>query len=122
MFGELKIAAKESSMKRLFFICSISSLLFLSVSRAFAFNFGFMRVPDWMDSYIGVLFVITCIFWLGLAATKPRGVPFKQLANVKISPLAKFFRIGLLIAFTILMVIFFAGMGLRRYAEMTGAA
>ncbi|WP_457152623.1 hypothetical protein, partial [Mesorhizobium sp. P5_C1] len=36
MFGELKIATKESSMKRLFFICSISSLLFLSVSRAFA--------------------------------------------------------------------------------------
>ena len=109
-------------MKRLIFICSISSLLFLSVSRAFAFNFGLARVPDWMDSYIGVLVVVTCIFWLGLAATKPSGVPFKQLANVKISPLANFFRIGMFIAFAILMVIFFTGMGLRRYAEMTGAA
>ncbi|MFK0690601.1 hypothetical protein ACFX5Q_20700 [Mesorhizobium sp. IMUNJ 23033] len=105
-------------MKRLIFICAMSSLLLLSVNRAFAFNFGFVRVPDWMDFYIGLLFAATCVCWLGLAATKPRGVPFNQLSNTKISPLANVFRCGMIIVFTILMVLLFAGMGLRRYAEL----
>ncbi|RJT34336.1 hypothetical protein D3227_23940 [Mesorhizobium waimense] len=96
------------------FICSMPSLLLLSVNRAFAFNFGFVRVPDWMDSYIVWLFAATCICWVGLAATKPRGVPFNQLSNTRVSPLANVFRFGMIIVFTILMVLLFAGMGLRR--------
>ncbi len=109
-------------MKRLMFACSISSVLMLSPNRAFAFNFGFVRVPDWMDPYIGSLVVVTFVFWLGLAATKPSGVPFKQVRYVKISPIANLFYLGLGFFFAIMMVLLFAGMGLRRYAEWTGAA
>ncbi|PBC00644.1 hypothetical protein [Mesorhizobium sp. WSM3860] len=109
-------------MKYLMFTCSTSSVLLLSWNPAFAFNFGFVRVPDWMDPYIGVLVVLTFFFWLGLAATKPSGVPFQQVRYVKISPIANFFYLGLAFFFTIMMVMLFAGMGLRRYAEWTGAA
>ncbi|NGO54416.1 hypothetical protein [Allomesorhizobium camelthorni] len=98
-------------------ICLSATVLLLSASHAFAFNFGFVRVPDWMDLYIGWLFVVTCVGWIGLGVTKPRGVPFNQLPNTKISPLANFFRFGMLIAFIILMLMVFVGMGLRRYAE-----
>jgi len=108
-------------VKRLIFVCSVLALL-LSANRAFAFNFGFVRVPDWMDPYIGSLVVVTFVFWLGLAATKPSGVPFKQVQYVKISPIANFFYLGLGFFFAIMMVMLFAGMGLRRYAEWTGAA
>lgn len=109
-------------MKRMLFACSISSVLLLSANRAFAFNFGFVRVPDWMDPYIGVLVAVTLFIWLGLAATKPSGVPFKQVRYVKISPIANFFYLGIAFFFTIMMIMLFAGMGLRRYAEWTGAA
>jgi hypothetical protein len=94
-----------------------TALVLISVNHAFAFNLGFVRVPEWMDSYIGWLFAATCVGFVGLAVTKPRGVPFNQLPNTKISPLANFFRFGTLITFAILMLMMFVGMGLRRFAE-----
>lgn len=92
-------------------------LMLLPAPQALAFNFGFVRVPDWMDMYIGVLCAVSVAAWLGLLATKPRGVPIRELPNVQISPLAGFFRWGLLIAFMGMMALVFLGMGLRRYAE-----
>jgi hypothetical protein len=93
-----------------------TGLVLLSVDRAFAFDFGFVRVPDWMDVYIGWLFAATCLGFAGLAVTKPRGVAFNQVANTQISPVANFFRFSTLIAFAILMLMIFVGMGLRRFA------
>jgi hypothetical protein len=98
-------------------LCLSTSLLLVSVDRALAFNFGFVRVPDWMDVWIVALLAATCVAWLGLALTKPRGVAFNQLPNVRISPLANVFRYSLLIAFSGMMIMVFLGMGLRRYAE-----
>ncbi|RWC32623.1 hypothetical protein [Mesorhizobium sp.] len=109
-------------MKQLMFFCSILSVLLLSANRAFAFNFGFVRAPDWMDPYLGGLVVVTVVFWLGLAATKPSGVPSKQVRYVKISPTANFFYLGMAFFFAIMMVMLFTGMALRRYAEWTSAA
>lgn len=98
-------------------IVVISAVIMASTSHAHAFNFGFVRVPDWMDSYIAWLVIITIVSMAGLTVTKPRGVPLNQLPNVEISPIANVFRYVALIAFSILMVLVFVGMGLRRYAE-----
>lgn len=95
----------------------VVTALLSTMNQAFAFNFGFVRVPDWMDSYIAGLMIAALFSYLGLAVTKPRGIPVNQLSRVKVSPLANFFRIILLISFALLMLMLFAGMGLRRFAE-----
>ena len=91
--------------------------LFIPATHAFAFNFGFVRVPDWMDYYISVLLGVSLVSYLGVLATKPQGVPTNQLSQVKISLITNIFRFILLIAFGLLMLMVFVGMGLRRYAE-----
>lgn len=93
-------------------------LLLMSQGSASAFNFGFVRVPDWMDSYIGWLLVAVGVSWVGLLFTKPKGVPFNQLPNVRISPIANFFRLVTAASGLLVIVLLFVGMGLRRYAEL----
>ncbi len=95
----------------------VIAALFIPASHAFAFNFGFVRVPDWMDYYISVLLGVSLVSYLGVLATKPQGVPTSQLSQVKISLITNIFRFILLIAFGLLMLMVFVGMGLRRYAE-----
>lgn len=70
-----------------------------------------------MDPYFAELLIALSISYLGLMVTKPRGVPFKQLSQVQISPLANVFRVLCLIWVWMLTLMFFAGMLLRRYAE-----
>lgn len=94
-----------------------TTMLLQSSTQAFAFNFGFVRVPNWMDGYIGGLVLASLAAYLGLVLTKPAGVPVNQLHRVTISPLANVFRFALLISFMALMGMVFAGMGLQRYAE-----
>ncbi|MCK7614738.1 hypothetical protein [Roseibium sediminicola] len=86
---------------------------------AFALNLGFVRFPDWMDIYIFSQFAITFVAWLGLWVTKPRGVAFQDLWNVRLSPLANLFHYTMAIAFIAGMILLFLGMGLTRYAEAT---
>ncbi|WP_249692822.1 hypothetical protein [Stappia sp. WLB 29] len=70
-----------------------------------------------MDSYMVTFVAITLICYLGLMATKPKGVPTNQLSRVKVSPLANFFRIMMLAAWLLFVSMLLIGMGLRRYAE-----
>lgn len=64
------------------------------------------------------MFLVGTFFgYLGLLVTKPRGVPVKQLSRMKTSPLANFFRVFFATMFAMFMVMLFAGMALRRYAE-----
>lgn len=104
-------------MKLVKILIASASMMALFPSHAFAFDFGFVRVPGWMDPYIGSLFIAFCVGFLGLSVTKPRGVPFNQLPNVKISPLANFFRYFSLITLLLLMLMVFVGMGLQRAVE-----
>lgn len=97
--------------------CFMASMTLFSANQAFAFNLGRLRVPDWMDPYFAEILVAFSISYLGLMVTKPRGVPFKQLSQVQISPLANFFRVFCLIMVWMFALMFFAGMLLRRYAE-----
>ncbi|MGN7804909.1 hypothetical protein ACTJKE_19625 [Ensifer sp. 22521] len=104
-------------MKYAKLFCFAAPMILLSANCAFAFNWGFVRVPDWMDPYLAELFVAVIVSLLGLRVTKPRGVPVSQLSGVKISPLANFFRVLFITTYAMMMVMLFAGMALRRYAE-----
>ncbi|MBO6756976.1 MAG: hypothetical protein JJ902_11670 [Roseibium sp.] len=98
------------------FVAFIAFVL-ISTNQASAFNFGFVRVPDWMDSYILGLLAIAGVSWAGLLISKPQGVPTNQLSQVRLSPLANFFRIAALISVLLLIGFLFVGMGLRRLSE-----
>ncbi len=94
---------------------SLSSLILVFTnSNAFAFNFGFVRAPDWMDNYFLVLLAIAISAMVITAATKPSHVPFNQLYRTKVEPLPTlFFRIFQISA-VIVLAMLFIGMGLAR--------
>ncbi|TLX16316.1 hypothetical protein [Rhizobium sp. MHM7A] len=107
-------------MKYAKLFCFVASMTLFSANQAFAFTLTRrIRVPDWMDIYFAELLFALSISYFGVMVTKPRGVPFKQLAQVQISPLANFFRVLCLIMVWMLVLMFFAGMFLRRYAEFS---
>lgn len=90
--------------------------MLLSANQAFAFTLNRrIRVPDWMDPYMVIFLVGTLFGYLGVLATKPRGVPVKQLSRMKTSPLVNFFRVFFGAMFAIFMVMLFAGMILIRF-------
>ncbi|MEO9875162.1 MAG: hypothetical protein ABJM26_20695 [Anderseniella sp.] len=115
--GRHCLAFKETTMNFVKAAVFSAALIFSSSGQALAFNFGFVRVPDWMDTYIVWLVAATLVSMIGLSLTKPGGVPMNQLSNVQISPMANVFRVCMLIAFVVLMTLVFVGMGMRRYAE-----
>jgi hypothetical protein len=92
-------------------------LLALSPTDAHAFNYGFIRVPDWMDKYLIGLLLLQLPFWFGLMVTKPRDVPFNEMYRMKAAPVPTFFLRITQVLFLLLMVLFFVGMGLIRAAE-----
>ncbi len=95
----------------------VALALALAPAEAQAFNYGFIRVPDWMDRYLVALLVLQLPFWLGLVVTKPRGVPFNQLYRTQMGRVPTFFLRVTQILFVSMMTMFFLGMGLRRAAE-----
>jgi hypothetical protein len=86
-------------------------LLALSPTDAHAFNYGFIRVPDWMDKYLIGLLLLQLPFWLA------RDVPFNEMHRMKAGPIPTFFLRITQVLFLLLMVLFFVGMGLIRAAE-----
>jgi hypothetical protein len=95
-------------------------VLGLSLTDAHAFNWGFARVPDWMDKYLLGLLLLQLPFWLALMATKPRGVPINQMSKMNAGRVANFFRRVTIVLFASTMALFFVGMGLIRWAEAVG--
>ncbi len=98
------------------FLCA-AMLLPFSASQAFAFNWGFVRAPDWMDAYLLVLAIISAVFFLALSIVKPSGVPVNRLYYVRLSPGVRMIHIGTVCFFGLFMILLFVGMGLQRYAE-----
>ncbi len=99
-------------------VCFYACLTLLSANHALAFTLTRrFRSPDWMDPYFIELLIALSISYLGVMVTKPRGVPFKQLSQVQISPLANLFRVLCLVWVWMLVLMFVAGSFLRRYEE-----
>lgn len=90
-------------------------------SAAHAFNFGFVRVPDWMDPFFLPWIILIAVFWVATALVKPSGVPVNQLNRVKKDWITGFFYWSLQILAFGLAAFFFIGMGLRRAAEAGGS-
>lgn len=104
-------------MKQVQFLALTALAFLLPANKAFAFNFGFVRVPNWMDFYIVCLLATSLVSFAGLAVTKPSDVAFNELPQIQISPVANLFRCLMVISFGLTMMMVFVGMGLRRYAE-----
>ena len=79
-----------------------------------AFNFGFVRVPDWMDTWVISLVIISAICAGMTQLFKPSGVPFNQLYRTKLTGYANVAFRSTQISFAVLMVLLFTGMGLAR--------
>ncbi|MFQ6548851.1 hypothetical protein AADZ90_012910 [Aestuariibius sp. 2305UL40-4] len=97
-----------------------SALALIAVPKgALAFNFGFVRAPDYMDPYFAILLVFMTPFFLALLIAKPRDVPFNRLyANVhRLGIAGKVYYYTFYASFIVLMLMLFAGMGLQRMAE-----
>ncbi|WP_154666738.1 hypothetical protein [Litoreibacter arenae] len=97
-------------------------LIFLSLlipTQVYAFDFGFVRGPDWMDQYVGVLFVVTMVFFALTMLFKPRGIPMNEMYQHfgDFSPVGRLVYAIFGLAFVGLMGMVFLGMGLQRAAE-----
>jgi hypothetical protein len=93
-------------------------LLFLTTNNASAFNFGFVRAPDWMDQYFGYLLLLSFVFWILTILTKPTDVPFNQLYRTKVALAPTIFHRAMAASYLLFMVLVFVGMGLARYSEL----
>ena len=81
-----------------------------STNNAFAVSLGFIQFPDWMLPYIVSLFFVFGVSWIGVWLTKPKEVPFNQLFNVELSPLANVFHHVAVISFIAALIFLFSGM------------
>ncbi len=101
-------------MNQLSSSCISCALLYLYSPQVLAFDFGFVRVPDWMDKYLLVLLFIYVVFWMALLLVKPKGVPVNELYGVKKSFFTTFCLFVSATAFVLFMIMLFIGMGLVR--------
>lgn len=79
-----------------------------------ALNLGFVRFPDWMDSWVFSLIAISAICAGLTQLTKPSEIPFNQLYRTKLHGFANVTFRSTQISFSVLMILVFAGMGLAR--------
>jgi hypothetical protein len=91
----------------------------LAPGQAAAFDFGFVRVPDWMGPWILGLAAGMVPFWLFVAVTKPRHIAFRDVrrSHGEVARITRMAHGTMLVLFAALMAMIFVGMGLRRYAE-----
>ncbi len=81
---------------------------------ASAYDFGFVRAPDWMDPIVLGLIALFLVTWGAAIAAKPAGVPVNEMYRTEMPPLPTWLWRIALAAFTVLMAAVFVGMGLAR--------
>lgn len=86
----------------------------ISTTPALAFNFGFVRVPDWMDPWILLLLVLQIPFWLVALRYKPKGQSLLGMDKSGLPGFAKLSITLVTILFGLMMLMIFVGMGLAR--------
>ncbi len=98
--------------KRNIFVAAAATAL--AAAPANAYDFGFVRAPDWMNPYVGALVALALIMMLASFLTKPMDVPFNQLYRTPLNGAAAVCFRSLQLTFAILMVAVFYGMYLAR--------
>lgn len=101
-------------MNQLSSSCTSGAMLFMYSSQVLAFDFGFVRAPDWMDKYLLVLLFIYGVFWIALFLVKPRGIPVSELYGLNKSFITMFCLFVSASAFVLFLIMLFIGMGLAR--------
>lgn len=84
---------------------------------ATAANFGFVRWPDYLDSYIMIAAVASGVGFVWLKAALPKGLSFTEVPQADRTARMKLAALVTMIAFIALMGMVFVGMGLQRAAE-----
>ena len=80
----------------------------------FAYNFGFVRAPDWMDPVVLALLVAFLAVWGASIATKPAKLPIADMYRATMPPLPTWLWRISVVLFALLMGTVFLGMGLAR--------
>ena len=92
-------------------------IFILFTQSAAAFNFGFVRAPDYLDPYFIFLLIMAAPIYLAVLATKPKNVPFNRLYQTKMALLPTiYFRMLQVVTFLTIGLLF-VGMALARMAE-----
>lgn len=86
----------------------------LAATPAAAYNFGFVRAPDWMDAFVGGLIALVIMAAIATFVTKPMNVPFNQLYRTPLDGAAAVCFRSMQLLFVVLMLFVFAGMFLAR--------
>ena len=81
---------------------------------ALAYNFGFVRAPDWMDPYALVMALLTAMLFAFTLATKPRDVPMNEMYRTRLDGIAKVAFRSLQVVRMLLIGLVFVGMFLAR--------
>jgi hypothetical protein len=84
---------------------------------ATAANFGFVRWPDYLDTYILIAAIVSGVGFVWLKAVLPKGLSFVDVPKANRTPGMKLAAFVTMIAFVALMGMVFVGMGLQRAAE-----
>jgi hypothetical protein len=80
----------------------------------FAYDFGFVRAPDWMDPYALGLGLLTAMLMAFSAFTKPGEVPMSALYRTRLSGIANFAFKSFQVVGTLFIALIFLGMFLAR--------
>lgn len=86
----------------------------LVANPAWAFNWGFVRAPDWMDSWLLLLLVLQTPFWLVALRYKKRGESLLEMDKSNLPAFARISIYVVVVLFALLMIMLFIGMGLAR--------
>lgn len=84
---------------------------------AAAANFGFVRWPGYLDSYITIAAIASGVGFVWLKAVLPRGLSFVEVPRDGRTVGMKLAAFVTIIAFLVLMGMVFVGMGLQRASE-----
>jgi hypothetical protein len=81
---------------------------------ALAYDFGFVRAPDWMDPYALGLGLLTATLMAFSAFTKPGEVPMSALYRTRLSGIANFAFKSFQVVGTLFIALILVGMFLAR--------
>ncbi len=81
---------------------------------ALAYDFGFVRAPDWMDPYALGMGLLTAMLMAFSAFTKPGEVPFNALYRTRLNGIANIAFKSFQVVGTLFIALIFVGMFLAR--------
>jgi hypothetical protein len=94
---------------------STLALAAIAVPQAtWAYDFGFVRAPDWMDPYALGIGLLTAMLMAFSAFTKPGDVPISALYRTRLSGIANFAFKSFQVVGTLFIALIFLGMFLAR--------